>query len=83
MPTYCYQCESCDYCLEEFQSFNDTPLKKCPQCKKSSLQRVVTGGLGFSVKGGTSSTSVGGRYISMDSAEQKFQERLAEISHDD
>ena len=92
MPTYEYQCSSCNHSLEEFQSFNDKPLEKCPKCAKNTLQKVVSGGLGFSIKGGTSSMTskgkhtyhsqaeaLGGRYVSMDSAEQKFEQRMAEL----
>lgn len=84
MPTYEYQCDSCNHGFEEFQFFNEEVLVKCPKCKKKKLKRVVSGGLGFSIKGGTSSisqsSSLGGRYIPMDSAEQKFEERMKDLS---
>ena len=45
MPTYEYQCDACEHNFDEFQSFNDPPLKKCPKCGKSKLRRVFgTGG---------------------------------------
>lgn len=84
MPTYEYKCNACNFNFEEFQFFNEEELIKCPKCKKKKLKKVINGGLGFSIKGGTSSisqaSSLGGRYIPMDSAEQKFQERMSELS---
>ena len=47
MPTYQYECRECQHELEQFQGFQDEPLVKCPNCKKSGLFRVVTGGNGF------------------------------------
>jgi putative FmdB family regulatory protein len=83
MPTYQYQCEACKHELEKHQSFSENPLVKCPNCKKNKLIRLVSGGLGFSVKGGTSNSqaaAMGARYIPMDSTEQKFEQRMAELS---
>lgn len=44
MPTYAYVCDKeeggCGHEFDEVQSFNDEPLKKCPQCKKNRLRRV-------------------------------------------
>jgi len=53
MPIYQYECKKCEHTLEEFQKVTDEPLVKCPKCKKKSLFRVVTGGLGFIIKGRT------------------------------
>lgn len=44
MPTYEYKCASCGHELEAFQKISDEPLKECPQCKKTSLQRGIGGG---------------------------------------
>lgn len=82
MPTYDYRCNSCNHKFEEFQFFNDDPLVKCPNCNKNELEMLITGGLGFSVKGVTTPTqasALGGRYIPMDSAEQKFEARMKEL----
>jgi putative FmdB family regulatory protein len=51
MPTYEYQCEKCSYMFEEFQSITAKPLKKCPVCKKNSLQRLIGSGSGIIFKG--------------------------------
>jgi putative FmdB family regulatory protein len=51
MPTYEYKCDSCEHELEEFQSIMDKPLKKCPQCGKNQLRRLISGGGGIVFKG--------------------------------
>ena len=51
MPTYEYQCRNCDHLFEEFQSIMAKPLKKCPECKKMRLQRLIGGGAGLIFKG--------------------------------
>ena len=42
MPVYTYRCESCGVQFEKHQSFNDAPLKTCPECRKKSLKKVIT-----------------------------------------
>ena len=42
MPFYEYQCKSCGHDLEAMQKISDPPLKKCPQCGKSQLQRLMS-----------------------------------------
>jgi putative FmdB family regulatory protein len=51
MPTYEYQCDACDHNFDEFQSFTDKPLKKCPKCGKSKLRRVFGTGAAIIFKG--------------------------------
>ncbi len=51
MPTYEYECSACGHTLEEFQSFSEKPLKKCPQCKKMKLQKLISSGAGIIFKG--------------------------------
>lgn len=51
MPTYDYQCEACGHKFEHFQSISDPLLKKCPQCKKSKLQRLFGTGAAVVFKG--------------------------------
>jgi putative FmdB family regulatory protein len=51
MPTYEYACTKCGYHFEQFQSMKDEPLKKCPQCKKPALKRLVGAGAGLIFKG--------------------------------
>ncbi|MCX6065339.1 MAG: zinc ribbon domain-containing protein [Chloroflexi bacterium] len=42
MPIYTYRCESCGVQFERRQSFTDDPLKRCPECSKNSLRKVLT-----------------------------------------
>jgi putative FmdB family regulatory protein len=51
MPFYEYQCKSCGHALEAMQKVNDSPLRKCPQCGKSTLQRLMSAPV-FRLKGG-------------------------------
>lgn len=41
MPTYDYKCENCGHTLEVIQKITEEPLKKCPECKKLKLGRVI------------------------------------------
>ena len=52
MPTYEYQCENCGHFFEKFQSITAGPLKKCPDCKKMKLNRLIGTGAGIIFKGG-------------------------------
>ena len=40
MPTYVYECDSCDHRFEERQGFDDDPLTDCPRCE-GSVRRVL------------------------------------------
>jgi len=51
MPFYEYQCKSCGHELEAMQKVNDSPLRKCPECGKSTLQRLMSAPV-FRLKGG-------------------------------
>src|SRR5688500_14571439 len=51
MPTYDYECDACGHAFEEWQSFKDDPLTKCPSCKKKKLRRLVGGGAAVIFKG--------------------------------
>ena len=51
MPTYDYICNDCEKTYEYFQSMSDAPVKECPECKKNSLRRVISGGTGLIFKG--------------------------------
>ena len=50
MPTYGYECKSCGYTFDVFQSMKDDPIKECPECKKS-VRRLINGGTGIIFKG--------------------------------
>jgi len=51
MPTYEYVCNECGYRFEKFQSITATSLRKCPQCSKMKLQRLIGSGAGIIFKG--------------------------------
>ena len=42
MPIYIYRCENCGVQFERHQSFTDEPLKRCPECSKNTLRKVLT-----------------------------------------
>jgi putative FmdB family regulatory protein len=50
MPFYEYECKQCGHQLEAMQKVNDAPLKKCPECGKSALQRLMSAPV-FRLKG--------------------------------
>ncbi len=51
MPTYDYLCESCEHGFEMFQSITAKPAKKCPECGKPKLKRLIGTGAGIIFKG--------------------------------
>ncbi len=51
MPTYEYICENCGCEFERFQSITARALRKCPDCGKSTLKRLVGTGSGIIFKG--------------------------------
>ena len=42
MPIYEYRCGACGHHLEALQKMTDAPLRKCPDCGKSQLKRLVS-----------------------------------------
>jgi putative FmdB family regulatory protein len=42
MPIYEYRCSACEHHLEALQKMTDAPLRKCPECGKSQLKRLVS-----------------------------------------
>ena len=51
MPIYEYRCGSCSHELDALQKLSDSPLRKCPECGKSQLRRLVSAP-SFRLKGG-------------------------------
>ena len=51
MPNYDYQCKSCELAFEVFQKITDKHKRKCPECGKFALERLI-GATSFSLKGG-------------------------------
>lgn len=50
MPFYEYECKNCGHTLEAMQKISDSPLKKCPDCGKSQLKRLMSAPV-FRLKG--------------------------------
>jgi putative FmdB family regulatory protein len=51
MPTYDYQCDSCDHQFELFQSITASPKRKCPECGRLKLRRLIGPGAAIVFKG--------------------------------
>jgi putative FmdB family regulatory protein len=51
MPTYDYRCDDCGHTLEAFESITAKPMKKCPECGKLKLKRLLGTGVGLIFKG--------------------------------
>ena len=51
MPTYDYLCQGCEHEFEQFQSITSNPLRKCPECGKMQLKRLIGSGAGIIFKG--------------------------------
>lgn len=52
MPTYTYRCLNCGVEFDQYQSFSDVPLVKCPDCGKKTLRKLlVPVGIIFKGKG--------------------------------
>lgn len=52
MPTYDYRCEKCDHEFELFQQMSESVKRKCPECGKLGLKRLIGTGAGVIFKGG-------------------------------
>jgi len=51
MPTYDYKCTNCEYEFEKFQSMTARPLRKCPNCGKQTLNKLIGTGAAVIFKG--------------------------------
>ena len=51
MPTYEYKCTACGHQFEQFQSMTAAPVKRCPQCGKAKVKRLLGTGAGIIFKG--------------------------------
>ena len=51
MPTYDYRCDKCGHEFEQFQSIRSKSLRKCPECGKSALNRLIGTGAAVIFKG--------------------------------
>jgi len=51
MPTYAYKCDHCSHEFELFQSITAKPVRKCPECGKLKVRRLIGTGAGILFKG--------------------------------
>lgn len=51
MPTYEYQCKSCDHRFEIWQKMSDEPLTVCPECKGAIRRILFPAGIVFKGSG--------------------------------
>ncbi len=73
MPIYEYRCGSCSHELEALQKISDSPLRKCPECGKLTLRRLISAPV-FRLKGG-------GWYETDFKGERDKKRNLVETSH--
>ena len=51
MPTYEYECSACGHAFERFQPITAAPVKRCPECNKPKVKRLISAGAGIVFKG--------------------------------
>ena len=51
MPTYDYECGACGHRFEKFQSITAPSVRKCPECSKLKVKRLIGTGAGIIFKG--------------------------------
>ena len=51
MPTYDYVCDACNHEFELFQPITDSPKRKCPECGRLKLRRLIGPGAAIVFKG--------------------------------
>ena len=51
MPIYDYRCNTCGHEFELFQSMSEGVKKKCPECNKLKLERLIGTGSALIFKG--------------------------------
>ena len=51
MPTYDYRCKACGHTFELYQTMSEPEKRKCPECAKNSLERLIGAGAALIFKG--------------------------------
>ena len=51
MPTYAYRCDHCEHEFDLFQSITAKTVRKCPECARLKLRRLIGTGAGIIFKG--------------------------------
>jgi putative FmdB family regulatory protein len=85
MPFYEYQCTKCGHEEEVLQKVDDKPLKKCPECGKLAMKKIVSAAA-FRLKGGgwyeTDFKSGSKKNVAGDEAKEKKPESKSENKSD-
>ncbi|MEM7279047.1 MAG: zinc ribbon domain-containing protein [Pseudomonadota bacterium] len=42
MPIYEYECQQCGHTLDALEKISDSPQRKCPECGRLKLKRLVS-----------------------------------------
>jgi len=51
MPTYEYECDACGATFERFQGITEKPIRRCPQCHRAKVRRLIGAGGGLLFRG--------------------------------
>ena len=51
MPTYDYECQACGHIFEKFQPITASPIRRCPECGRMKVRRLIGAGAGIIFKG--------------------------------
>ena len=51
MPTYDYECTACEHRFEKFQSITAPAIRKCPECGRMKVRRLIGAGAGIIFRG--------------------------------
>jgi putative FmdB family regulatory protein len=87
MPIYTYRCDNCGIQFDRRQSFDDEPLKVCPECETETLRKVylpvgiVFKGSGFYATDNRSPSGMDGRLsedVKTGDSDQKKVEKKSE-----
>jgi len=88
MPFYEYECSACKHHTEVLQKISDAPLKKCPECGKQALKRLISAPV-FRLKGGgwyetdfKSDNETKRNLVGKEEGESKSDEKKSESSAD-
>jgi len=83
MPTYDYRCNNCKHTFEAFQSITKKPLRKCPECGKLKLQRLIGAGGGILFRGsGFYQTDHRSKAYKQAAEEHKTKKKVKDVGKD-
>jgi putative FmdB family regulatory protein len=51
VPIYDYRCDHCGHAFSAVQSFNDSPIEKCPNCGKRPRRLITSSAIVFKGSG--------------------------------